>query len=211
MHHGLPILKRTLESGAVKGFELVGNFPPTLNCTDCIQGKMHRLPHPPSKYSRENLKGTKLSRIAIDILYMPEPSLNRASYVIGITIVSANGFKICYPCKYKSEMVSKLKFMKSYLENLTGEKISEIVADQAGENMSQEMKNMCLEAGIVLSRTGTEEHESNGQIENWWRVALDCWRSHQISTGCNILWADGLCYMAYIHNCLVHSQHPITP
>ena len=58
MHHGLPTLKHTLESGVVKGFELVGNFPPTLNCTDCIQGKMHRLPHPPSKYSRENLNST---------------------------------------------------------------------------------------------------------------------------------------------------------
>ena len=212
MHHGDPIIKHTLESGAVNGFHLVGPIPPTLNCLDCIQGKMHRLPHPPSKFRGENLLGGKLSRVAVDILYMPEPSLNGARYVLGVTVVSANGFKICYPCKQKSEILAKLKFMKSYLENVTNEKISELVADQGGENMSEEVKDICLEAGIVLSKTGTEEHESNGQIENWWRVALDCWRSHQISTNCSSrLWADGLCYLAYIHNQLVHSQHSKTP
>ena len=185
MHHGDPIIKQTLESGAVNGFQLVGKVPSTLNCLDCIQGKMHRLPHPPSKFNGENLSGGKLSRVAVDILYMPELSLNGARYVVGVTVVSANGFKICYPCKQKSEILTKLKFMKSYLENITNERISELVADQGGENMSQEIKDICLEAGIVLSKTGTEEHESNGQIENWWRVTLDCWRSHQISTNCS--------------------------
>ena len=212
MHHGFTTLKHTKDSGAVRGLDIIGNIPPSLSCNGCIQGKMHRLPHPPSRYSTENLKGMKLSRIAIDILHMPLPSLNGAKYAIGITVVSANGFKICYPCKLQSEMVTKLKFMKSYLENLTGEKISEIVVDQGGENLALEVKEICLEAGIILSKTGTEEHQSNGQIENWWRVTLDCWRSHQITIGCNPnLWADGLCYLAYIHNRLVHAGHSITP
>ena len=143
---------------------------------------------------------------------MPVSSMNGAKYVIGITVISANGFKICYPCHSKSEMSSKLKFAKKYLENLTGEKIAEIVADKGGENMAKEIKDICLDAGIVLSKTGTEEHQSNGQIESWWRVALDCWRSHQIATNCSInLWADGLCYMAYVYNRLVHEGHSKTP
>jgi len=212
MHYGYPTLKNTLDSGAVRGMDVIGSLPPNLHCHDCIQGKMHRLPHPPSRFGVENLKGGKLSRIAVDILHMPVPSMNGAQYVVGVTVVSANGFKICYPCRHKSEMASKLRFMKKYLENLTGEKVSEIVADKAGENISKEVTEICLDAGIVLSKTGTEEHQSNGQIENWWRVALDCWRSHHLATGCQMnLWADGLCYMAYIFNRLVHEGHSKTP
>ena len=212
MHYGVPTLKNTLDLEAVRGLDVTGPLPPALHCHNCIQGKMHRLPHPPSRYGVENLKGGKLSRIAVDILYMPIPSMSGAKYVVGVTVVSANGFKLCYPCHSKSEMVSKLRFAKKYLENLTGEKIAEIVADKGGENISKEVLDICLEAGIILSKTGTEEHQSNGQIESWWRVALDCWRSHQIASGCPMnLWADGLCYLAYIYNRLVHKGHSKTP
>lgn len=61
MHYGIPTLKTTLDLGAVRGLDVTGPLPTSLHCHDCIQGKMHRLPHPPSRYGVENLKGGKLS------------------------------------------------------------------------------------------------------------------------------------------------------
>jgi hypothetical protein len=212
MHAGHSIVKRTLESGAVRGFKVEGGIPEDQVCVSCVQGKMHRRTHSHSHMSLENLTAPKLSCVSLDLLHMPLPSLGGAIYFLGITVNSANGFKIGYACKRKSEVKDKLVFAKQYLENLAGEKISMWRFDKGGENRPAEFLQICYESGIVISETGTEEHESNGQIENWWRHAMDNWRSHQIATDCNMnLWADGLCYQAYIYNRLVHAGHSVTP
>ena len=212
MHYGHKILRNTYNSGAVRGFKVPGKSRKSKKCDSCIQGKMQRMHHPPSRFATENLFGRKLSCVSLDILYMPVPSLSGSKYVLGISVVSANGFKLCYPCKSKSEVVSKLSFATKYLENITGEKITMWRLDKGGENRSKKFWEICLQAGVIVSETGTEEHESNGQIENWWKIALNNWRSHQIATNCDKrLWADGMCYMAYIHNRLVHHRQSKTP
>ena len=211
MHCGDHIMQRTLKENGVRDFKVDGEIAP-INCSGCIEGKMHRRPHKASHHSNQQFGSRKLACVSLDLLHLPVPSLNGAKYFLGISVLSANGFKIGYPCKLKSEVSEKLKFVKAYLENLTGEKISMWRMDKGGENVTSEFKELCLEAGIIISETGTEEHQSNGEIENYWRICMNNWRAHQISTQCDIgLWADGLCYQTYIYNRLVHNSHSITP
>jgi hypothetical protein len=105
MHYGFPIIKRTLESEAVRGLHITGSLPTNFHCRGCIEGKMHRRPHPSSSLSEENLFQSKLSCVSVDLLHLPLKSIGGASYFLGISVNSANGFKIGYPLKLKGETI----------------------------------------------------------------------------------------------------------
>ena len=84
--------------------------------------------------------------------------------------------------------------------------------DKGGENGTWMLKEACEEEGIMITYTGTEAHQQNGEQERWFRSAFDCIRAHQIATKAPInLWADGMANCVYVYNRMVHGSHNRTP
>jgi hypothetical protein len=213
MHVGSQTMRGSLPK--VRGFHVNGRIPPDDQCVcaPCIIGKMHRRFHPPTTRPKEDAASPKLAEVSLDILVVPTPSFGGATYLLGLSVNSAKGAKICYPCRTKSEVVTHLKFAKQYLERITNECIGCWKMDQAGENSkSREMRSWCLEAGIVILETGTEEHQSNSEIEGYWRTLCDQVRSHLADTNQDQrLWAEMMCMATEIYNSLVHAGYTKSP
>jgi RNA recognition motif-containing protein len=188
------------------------NLPPhdqNQHCEECVLGKMHQYPHRTISEKDNRLLGV----VSLDLVFPPKhiPSLGGATCFLGISVRSC-GFKFGYALKRKSDVAEYLDYARKYLERQTGEKLMEWHMDAAGEHKSKILQEACNSLGITITYTGTEEHQQQAEIEGWFRVAFDGFRSHAIGTKAPLnLWADGIHTYCYVCNRTIHGKDTKTP
>ena len=70
-----------------------------------------------------------------------------------------------YFLKEKSEIFSKFKEYKAFVENQTNRKIKTLWLDNGGEITSKEFKELCRESGIKRELSTPYNPEQNGVVE----------------------------------------------
>jgi hypothetical protein len=194
---------------AVTGMNLGSATAAQPFCEPCVLGKMHKLPHRPTIHKDNRLLGA----VSFDLVLVPknEISLGGAVGFLGFSVRST-GFKFGYAVKSRADVPRYVAFAREFLERQTGEKVKSWHMDQAGEHTSKLLKQACETLGIILEYTATDDHEQNGEIEGWFRVAFDSVRAHQIHTEApRNLWADGLQYRCFTWNRILHGDQVKTP
>jgi transposase InsO family protein len=180
-------------------------------CEACIEGKMHRLPHPPLK----EIKSTKkLELIYTDVCGpMQTPSFGGSRYFITF-VDDYTRYCRSYFMKCKSNALDKFKEFQAIAEKESGMKIKALRADRGGEYMSAEFSAYLKECGIRAESTAAYSPQQNGVAERLNRTLGEAARSMLIHAGLsNSYWAEAVSTATYLRNRMVTSalKSGITP
>jgi len=132
-------------------------------CIPCAIGKVQRRPIQPSM----RLTTFPLELVHLDISgKMSTPSVGGSIYAVGFVDDTTSKSDVHF-IKKKSDLFSSLKYYKERSEHLLGRPMINIRLDGAGENMSNEVSDFCLQNGIRLEPSPPYAPQSNGVAERF--------------------------------------------
>ena len=170
-------------------------------CDACIQGKMHRLPHPPLN----TIKSTeKLQLVYTDVCgRMQTQSFGGSLYFITF-VDDYSRYSHTYFMKHKSEALDKFKEFKAIFENESGTKIKALRADRGGEYMSQDFLAYLRQYGIKSESTAAYSPQQNGVAERLNRTLGEAARSMLFHANLsNAYWAEAVSTATYLRNRMI--------
>lgn len=166
-------------------------------CVDCLAGKQHRLPFPPSDSRAESL----CELIHSDICGPIEvESLGGAKYILMFKD-DYSGFKFIYLLKNKSQVAENFKKFIAMAENQTGNKIKKIRTDNGLEFVNDLVEKICIEKGIIQQKSCVYTPEQNGRAERENRTVMESVRTLLHSSQLDKkFWAEAANYATYTLN-----------
>jgi hypothetical protein len=149
-------------------------------CESCALGKQRQKPHKGS-----TIQGTyPLERLHADICGpFPNDGYDGSRYWALFTCDFTKYIWV-FPLKRKSEFCSVFSRLLKIMER-PERRCHSLHVDRAGENLSQEMQDLCNDKGITLETTCTEQHEQNGVSEVHHRITMDKLNPTLIESGIN--------------------------
>ena len=170
-------------------------------CEACVQGKMHRLPHPPLK----DIKSTeRLQLVYTDVCGpMQTQSIGGSRYFITF-VDDYSRYCRSYFMKQKSEALDKFKEFKAAAEKESGKTIKALRSDRGGEYMSEEFICYLKQSGIRAESTAAYSPQQNGVAERLNRTLGEAARSMLFYAGLsNSYWAEAVSTATYLRNRMV--------
>ena len=170
-------------------------------CEACVEGKMHRLPHPPLK----DIRSTKrLQLVYTDVCGPMQTKSVRGSRYLITFIDDYSRYCFSYFMKQKLEALDKFIEFKAAAEKETGMKIKAVRNDRGGEYMSEEFSAYLKKYGIKAETTAAYSPQQNGVAERLNRTLGEAARSMLQQAGLNkSFWAEAISTAAYLRNRMV--------
>ena len=133
----------------------------TISCENCSTANFKKR----NIYGKKNLQVKKiLECIHMDVWAAPKLSNEKFKYIVTFTD-ELTRFSCIYFIKNKSETLAQFIKYKNYAENKHSTKIKTINADNGGEFVSNDFKNLCEESGIEIFYSPPYTPEYNGIAE----------------------------------------------
>jgi hypothetical protein len=131
-----------------------------IKCETCIQSKITRHSFT-SKVEKYDTPGTCFS---IDLGFISQQAYDDSRCYATYTD-NASNLTIIFIMKAKSEQFECFKEVYSYSLAQTGNMMKEIILDNAGENLSNDMIDFCKDKGVQIINTSAYTPEQNGIAE----------------------------------------------
>jgi len=180
-------------------------------CTDCIAGKQEQRSFPAD--AREHVEWKPGESFHIDIEVINFPSLGGCYYSFACEDRgSARIF--CFPIKTKDQSGVKFKYLAAYSERMTGNKLREVVCDNAREfvELGSELGEFLNENGLTPSTSTPYMHNENPYAENANKILANTARTIRIKARLpKCFWAEAYRFAVIIHSMLVPKGKKITP
>ncbi|KAG7640275.1 Zinc finger CCHC-type superfamily [Arabidopsis suecica] len=167
-------------------------------CAACEMGKQSRRSFP--KKSQSNTNKT-LELIHSDVCGpMQTESINGSRYFLTF-IDDFSRMTWVYFLKNKSEVITKFKIFKPYVENQSESRIKRLRTDGGGEFLSREFIKLCQESGIHHEITTPYSPQQNGVAERRNRTLVEMARSMiEEKKLSNKFWAEAIATSTYLQN-----------
>ncbi|KAG7599301.1 Integrase catalytic core [Arabidopsis suecica] len=167
-------------------------------CAACEMGKQPRRSFP--KKSQSNTNKT-LELIHSDVCGpMQTESINGSKYFLTF-IDDFSRMTWVYFLKNKSEVITKFKIFKPYVENQSENRIKRLRTDGGGEFLSREFIKLCQESGIHHEITTPYSPQQNGIAERRNRTLVEMARSMiEEKKLSNKFWAEAIATSTYLEN-----------
>jgi hypothetical protein len=209
----LSALSRTVANQAASGLpkdlaELEGD---SNLCTHCLAGKQQQRSYP--THAREHVNWKPGESYHIDIDVINHPSLGGANYAFTCTDRCTNRI-FSFPLKAKSEAGARFKFLIAYSERMTGNKLREVVCDNAREFIEpgSDLGEFLNINGITPSTSTPYIHDENPYAENANKIIAGAARTIRIRAHLpKYFWAEAYRFASTIHSMLVPNGRTITP
>ncbi len=135
-------------------------LPQSQTCEPCVQGKLKERPHNKPFWRGEY----PLEFLHLDIIGpINPPGVHGERYLTTITC-DLTALTAAEPHVYKSDLPRVFKFHLDKHER-PERRCRRLRLDQAGENTSAEMSDLCRDRGILLETTATNQHQQNSVAE----------------------------------------------
>lgn len=179
-------------------------------CKHCLAGKQKQRPYP--THLRDHVKWKVGESYHIDIDYITHPSLGGALYSFTCTD-RATGRIFAYPMKTRDEAGARFRHLVAYSERATGNKVQEVVCDNAGEFVGpkSDLGQFLQEAGINVAPSAPYAHNENPYAENANRIVADAARTIRIRARLSKrFWAESYRFASIVHSMLLHKGQSVT-
>ena len=166
-------------------------------CAACVAAKLVHLPH---KEGRKRVS-KYLERVHIDIAGpMPVKSAGGREYVY-VIVDDYTQAVYTKPLHLKSEAVEVFKVFQAEVERASGNKLCEVMMDNAHKLSMGEMHELCERKGIRLNTTVPYHPALNGVAERAIGVLTNIVRAMLHDSGLlKCLWAEAFSTVTYMHN-----------
>lgn len=167
-------------------------------CESCEMGKQSRRSFPRSSQSNTS---NVLELIHSDVCGpMQTESINGSKYFLTF-IDDYSRMTWVYFMKSKSEVLSKFKIFKPYVENQSETRIKRLRTDGGGEFLLKEFIKLCQESGIHREVTTPYTPQQNGVAERRNRTLVEMARSMlKEKSLSNKFWAEAIATSTYLQN-----------
>ena len=139
------------------------------SCTDCLYGKMHKLPFPKSQFT-----ASSPFELSHSYLWGPTPvtSMNGFKYYV-LFIDHFTRFTWLYLLQSKSEVFDKFVHFKNLIENQFSTKIKTFRSDGGGQYTSTTFKSYLSHNGIIHQISCPYNLQQNGLVERKHRHLIE--------------------------------------
>lgn len=202
-------LKKMAKEKLVLNLNLRGKRENLPFCESCVNGKIHRKPHPPI----DKITTTRvLEKIHSDVCGpLPVESFGRALYFVTFIDDYSRHTSVAF-IRSKTEVLQKFKDFKAKVENFFGQKIKILKTDNGTEYVNDAFKDYLREAGITTERSAPYVHAQLGIAERRNRSIMEVVRAYLYLSGLpKCLWAEAVNAVVYIQNRIVHRVLGVTP
>jgi len=188
-HVALPILKKVVEGGLVKGVRVKGEPDEVLGCPTCMQAKFTRYPFP----SAESTAREPLDAVVMDVVGPLKHGAKGAEYFLTIVDVYTRMTWV-YVLAKKSEVAETVKSdWLPMVERQQNSLVKMIHTDRGGEFLGNEFSLWLKKQGIRHSLTAPYSPAMNGIAERANRTITDTARGLLIESGLpDFFWPDAV-------------------
>lgn len=176
----------------IKGISFIDDFD---RCEECLAGKQHRLPFPPSSSRATEI----LELIHADVCGPFETaSLGGSKYFL-LLKDDYSGMRTVFFLKHKSEVKTAIKNYILKTERQTGFKVKCLRSDNGLEFVNKDLKSFLESSGIIHQRSVVYTPQQNGRAERDMRTIVEAARS--MMTGMQkYFWAEAINTATHILN-----------
>ena len=170
-------------------------------CNPCMEGKMHRVSHPPRQ---ERIKAINY-RLHSDLMGpMRVPTVKGARYVLTL-LHEASGFSMIHLLAHKSDVRSVLPPLLQQFTTQGGATVKRLRTDNGGEYMDAVLQGILENLGIWPENTAAYTPEQNGMAERLNRTLMERTRTFLTESDLPLsLWGHAIHHANNIRNAVIY-------